>query len=767
MKSMCDPRWRRSVGAGLILGLLGCCRASFALDASLPPGGNFDLTHWYLGLPVDSSGGTTGDSASISAAQLVAGYSNALYFYTGPDGAMTFWAPVTGATTPGSSYPRSELREQIFPPSNDLNWRAYGTHILDAQCRVKQVPSTKKVIIGQIHTKTGDARPLVKVYASDTMPNTDNKLTFQNVGLNNPVSYVIRMENGLATVTVNGLSKSTNVFLTDPDWANQEFYFKAGSYCQDNSGTSSEGSRVAFYLLSRSHAPSITNQPVSVAAPVGSPVAFSVEAAGNGALQYQWRRDGTNLGGATASVLNLPNVQLSQAGGYSVRVTDSLGAVTSVVATLTVTNAATNTPPTFTSDPIIKPNATVAVPYSGSLAGDVTDPDAGEILTFNKVSGPGWLSVAGDGTLSGTPAAGDVGTNSWTVSVTDLASASNQASLNIIVSAAPSGGMVTNVIVDDRWPSGTRTSPPNDASYWSSTSSSGNSIEVYADELGLISGTSGRGIHGVFASQPLAVNETLTSTYTFTTPATVGMNKSSALRLGLFDTTGHLPGLQADLTSSSTSPNAVYNNLSGYMIDFDVGTGSEDISLRERSNPASGQLLATTDDYTSLGGGGSAYSFAPNTTYTVEFSVTRQGTNEVWLIGSLYQGTNLLSTHTEFDSSATATEFGMLAIHANSSTFGSTTTAGQGVDNGITFSNIKVEVITPAPASPPTLDIALAGSNVVLNWPTSGTSDFQLEATLSMSAPAWSGTGSPTAIGATNYVTNSLTGDAKFYRLKK
>ena len=94
-----------------------------ALDPARPPGGNFNLTNFYLGLPVDSSGGTSGDSASIPAAQLTGGYSNALYFYTGPaDGAMVFWAPVTGATTPNSPYPRSELREQLTPPSNSTNW---------------------------------------------------------------------------------------------------------------------------------------------------------------------------------------------------------------------------------------------------------------------------------------------------------------------------------------------------------------------------------------------------------------------------------------------------------------------------------------------------------------------------------------------------------------------------------------------------------------------------------------------------------------------
>src|SRR6476661_9598608 len=130
------------------------------LDSNKPPGGNFNLTNYYLGLPVDSSGGTNGDSASISASQLVSGYTTN-YFYTGPDGAMTFWAFCLGATTSGSSFPRSELREQISSGSNSSNWVAYGTHILNAQCKVTQVPSTGKVIIGQIHGYTGSALPLV------------------------------------------------------------------------------------------------------------------------------------------------------------------------------------------------------------------------------------------------------------------------------------------------------------------------------------------------------------------------------------------------------------------------------------------------------------------------------------------------------------------------------------------------------------------------------------------------------------------------------
>ena len=54
-------------------------------------------------------------------------------------------------------------------------------------------------------------------------------------------------------------------------------------------------------------------------------------------------------------------------------------------------------------------------------------------LTFARVSGPAWLTVATDGTLGGTPANNDVGLNSWTVQVSDGINTPVQATLNITV----------------------------------------------------------------------------------------------------------------------------------------------------------------------------------------------------------------------------------------------------------------------------------------------------------------------------------------------
>jgi len=78
----------------------------------------------------------------------------------------------------------------------------------------------------------------------------------------------------------------------------------------------------------------------------------------------------------------------------------------------------TNNPPVFAGDPIIKPGATQGLSYSGTLSGDASDADA-DPLTFAKVGGPAWLSVAPGGGLSGMPGASDLGLNSFTVRVSD------------------------------------------------------------------------------------------------------------------------------------------------------------------------------------------------------------------------------------------------------------------------------------------------------------------------------------------------------------
>ena len=81
--------------------------------------------------------------------------------------------------------------------------------------------------------------------------------------------------------------------------------------------------------------PVITQQPAGQIAVVGSDVTFSVAATGN-LLRYQWRLNGVHIPGATASSLTITNVQVTNAGDYSVTVYNPAGVINSAKAALIV-----------------------------------------------------------------------------------------------------------------------------------------------------------------------------------------------------------------------------------------------------------------------------------------------------------------------------------------------------------------------------------------------------------------------------------------------
>ncbi len=83
--------------------------------------------------------------------------------------------------------------------------------------------------------------------------------------------------------------------------------------------------------------PAITNQPMNVTVAANGTTVLSVGATGGG-LSYQWRLNGTNLAGATGATLTLNSLNASQAGVYTVLVSNAAGSVTSSAATLSLLN---------------------------------------------------------------------------------------------------------------------------------------------------------------------------------------------------------------------------------------------------------------------------------------------------------------------------------------------------------------------------------------------------------------------------------------------
>lgn len=166
--------------------------------------------------------------------------------------------------------------------------------------------------------------------------------------------------------------------------------------------------------------------------------------------------------------------------------------------------------PLFSADPIGKNAAPVNGVYSGTLSGNASDPNS-QALSFSKVSGPSWLGIAANGTLSGTPQPADLGLNRWTVQVSS------------------SGGTDTAILLIDVTAPGPN--PPSGLSYSSppvytkgtvinnlSPSTSGGGVVRYSATPKLPSGLSINSITGLISGTPLAPTPATPYTITATNP---------------------------------------------------------------------------------------------------------------------------------------------------------------------------------------------------------------------------------------------------------
>jgi hypothetical protein len=113
-------------------------------------------------------------------------------------------------------------------------------------------------------------------------------------------------------------------------------------------------------------APGIVTQPAPVNATAGNTATFAVSATGTAPLAFQWRRNGVAIAGATAAAMTIPVVLATDAGDYSVVVTNAAGSATSQAASLAVSPAA----PAPTAPTIVQqPGSVVAVPGFGAAIG--------------------------------------------------------------------------------------------------------------------------------------------------------------------------------------------------------------------------------------------------------------------------------------------------------------------------------------------------------------------------------------------------------------
>jgi rhamnogalacturonyl hydrolase YesR len=117
-----------------------------------------------------------------------------------------------------------------------------------------------------------------------------------------------------------------------------------------NSVNSITSSSATLTLTAAALAPNITTQPASGTVTAGATASFSVVATGTAPLSYQWKKNGTNIAGATSASYMTPATTVADSGTtFSVVVSNSVNSVSSGSATLTVNAAAVA--PTITTQP--------------------------------------------------------------------------------------------------------------------------------------------------------------------------------------------------------------------------------------------------------------------------------------------------------------------------------------------------------------------------------------------------------------------------------
>lgn len=212
--------------------------------------------------------------------------------------------PIVGATQP--TYVITNVR-----PVNAGDYRV----VIAGACRSEEVSETITIDITE--------QPIIVAAPTSSTVCAGTSATFEVSAVGGRLAYQWRF-NGVDIEGANG-AQFTIAEVTDAD---------TGTYDVVVTNTAApEGSNCIVVVQAPSAKLNIASAPVIVAQPrnrevcKGSSLDVSILAAGVG-LQYQWYRNDYRLDGQTSNVLSIQNVKLSDAGTYTVEVTNACGQTT-------------------------------------------------------------------------------------------------------------------------------------------------------------------------------------------------------------------------------------------------------------------------------------------------------------------------------------------------------------------------------------------------------------------------------------------------------
>lgn len=161
--------------------------------------------------------------------------------------------------------------------------------------------------------------------------------------------------------------------------------------CGDGGSGSASTQNDSSSTASATSAPTIAAQPTSKTVTAGATATFAVTATGSGTLSYQWRRNGTGIGGATGSTYQLATANTDNGATFSVVVSNSAGSVTSNSATLTV-NATSGPDAAFALNPV---DTTVTVGQTATFTVTAIGTPTPTITWQRSNDGSSWTTITG------------------------------------------------------------------------------------------------------------------------------------------------------------------------------------------------------------------------------------------------------------------------------------------------------------------------------------------------------------------------------------
>ena len=219
------------------------------------PADVLDLSTWKLTLPVGSD---EDDAEEIKEPDL-ATFSDDRFFTVTSDGTgVVFRAPAGGATTSGSDYPRSELREMDPGGTSEASWSNYsGTHVMRLKQAITALPRRKaEVVAGQIHDADDDV-VMVRLERRRLFVEADGEdIGTLDADYDLGTTFTIEMKANADGIEISYDTANIDAGKTVRyDEVGQGYYFKAGCYTQSNSSHDDDDAHgeVVVYALDVEH----------------------------------------------------------------------------------------------------------------------------------------------------------------------------------------------------------------------------------------------------------------------------------------------------------------------------------------------------------------------------------------------------------------------------------------------------------------------------------------------------------------------------------